>query len=61
MIIIKYFEWLIHQPDIRSVVYEMLDNNFKNPQEIDKEKAMKLAKDNGLKIVHKNKFGTIWR
>jgi hypothetical protein len=30
-------------------------------KEIPREEALRLIRDNNLKIVHKNKYGTIWR
>ena len=80
MVIIKYFEWLILDPSLRSVVYRQYsdaaferhckkaedDENSRKPKkdqgkEIPREEAVKLIKENNLKIVHKNKYGTIWR
>lgn len=61
MIIIKYNEWLRIQPDIRNVVYELCDDNFKAKKELDKEDAIKMIKENHLQMVHKNKYGAIWR
>lgn len=30
-------------------------------KEIPREEALRLIRENNLKIVHKNKYGTIWR
>lgn len=61
MIIIKYHEWLTIQPDIRSTVYELCRDDFTKVRQISKEEAREKIKENGLKMVHFNKHGAIWR
>lgn len=61
MIIIKYFEWLKIQPDLRDVVYAVCDDDFKNAKPISKEEAIKLIKKNNLQRVHRNQYGAIWK
>lgn len=61
MIIIRYNEWLIVQPDIRSTVYELCRDDFTKVRQISKEEAREKIKENGLKMVHFNKHGAIWR
>ena len=61
MVIIKYYEWLKIQPDLREAVYELCNNDFKNGKQITKEEAMKLIEENHLVRVHRDKYGVIWR
>lgn len=61
MIIIKYFEWLRFEPDYRSSVYELCDDEFKKIRNLKKEEAVELIKANHLEKVHGNKYGTIWK
>ena len=61
MIIIKYFEWLRFQPDVRNIVYELCDEEAKKIRELDREEAIQMIKDNHLTRVHRNIHGTIWR
>lgn len=60
MKIIRYNEWLIIHPDIRSTVYELCRDNFTKVRQISKEEARELIKENDLKMVHFNKHGAIW-
>ena len=61
MVILKYHEWLRIQPDYRSTIYELCDDEFKKKRQISKEEAREKIKENGLKMVHFNKHGAIWR
>jgi hypothetical protein len=61
MIIIKYYEWLKIQPDLRETVYEQCDDNFKKVKQITKEEAISFIEDNNLQRVHRNKYGAIWK
>ena len=61
MIIIKYFEWLKIQPDLREAVYELCDKGFKKIRQLSKDEAVKLIDGNHLTRVHRNKYGAIWR
>lgn len=61
MIIIRYNEWLIVHPDIRGTVYELCRDDFTKVRQISKEEAREKIKENGLKMVHFNKHGAIWR
>jgi hypothetical protein len=61
MIIIKYPEWLRLQPDYREMVYELCDDEFKKIKKISKEEAIELIKENDLRMVHRNKYGAIWK
>lgn len=61
MIIIKYFEWLKIQPDLRDVVYELVTEDFKKIRQLKKEEALELIQENNLVRVHRNKYGAIWR
>ena len=61
MIIIKYFEWLKIQPDLREVVYEQCNNEFKKVRQLTKEEAIELIEENHLMRVHRDKYGVIWR
>lgn len=60
MKVIRYNEWLIWHPDVRNVVYEECEDDFKKIRQISKEGARDLIKENGLKMVHFNKYGAIW-
>lgn len=60
MKVIRYNEWLIWHPDLRSVVYELCQDDFKKIRQITKEEARKLIQENDLKMVHSNKHGAIW-
>ena len=61
MVIIKYFEWLKIQPDLREVVYELCNDDFKKIRQISKKEAIELIKENHLTRVHRNEHGAIWR
>lgn len=61
MIIIKYHEWLIIQPDLRQTIYELCSDDFKAKRQITKEEAIKMIQENNLQRVHRNRFGAIWR
>ena len=71
MVIIKYYEWLKIQellmekaglkPDIREAVYELCNDDFKKIRQIDKQEAIELIEENHLMMVHRNKYGAIWR
>ena len=61
MVIIKYYEWLKIQPDLREVVYELCDDDFKKVRQLDKEEAIELINENHLTRVHRDKYGAIWR
>lgn len=61
MIIIKYHEWLIIQPELRQVIYELCSDDFKAKRQITKEEAIKMIQENNLQRVHRNRFGAIWR
>lgn len=61
MIIIKYFEWLKIQQDLRDVVYELVTEDFKKIRQLKKEEALELIQENNLVRVHRNKYGAIWR
>lgn len=67
---------MILDPSLRGVVYRKYtaaafdkqckkgddDSDDKNQgKEISREEALRLIKKNNLKIVHKNRHGTIWR
>ena len=64
--IIKYYEWMKVFPDQRQIVYEQCvrDRNEKdgvrNLRRLNKEEAMELIEENNLRVVHRNKYGTIW-
>lgn len=60
MKVIRYNEWLIWHPDVRSTVYELCKDDFKKVRQISKEEARELIKENDLKMVHFNKHGAIW-
>lgn len=60
MKVIRYNEWLIWHPDVRSVVYELCADDFKKIRQISKEEARELIMENDLKMVHFNKHGAIW-
>lgn len=60
MKVIRYNEWLIWHPDVRSVVYEFCDEDFKKIRQITRDEAHELIKENNLKMVHFNKHGAIW-
>ena len=61
MIIIKYYEWLKIQPDLREVVYELCNDAFKKIRQLSKEEAIKMINENHLQRVHRNNLGAIWR
>ena len=61
MIIIKYFEWLKIQPDLRDVVYELVTEDFKKIRQLTKEEAIEMIEENHLVRVHRDKYGAIWR
>lgn len=61
MVIIKYFEWLKIQPDLREVVYELCNNDFKKIRQLTKEDAIEMIEENHLVRVHRDKYGAIWR
>ena len=61
MVIIKYYEWLKIQPDLRETVYEQCDDNFKKVKQITKEEAISFIEENNLQRVHRNKYGAIWK
>lgn len=61
MVIIKYYEWLKIQPDLREVVYELCKEDFKKIRQLTKEEAIELIEENHLVRVHKDKYGAIWR
>lgn len=61
MIIIKYHEWLIIQPELRQVIYELCSDDFKAKRQLTKEEAVKMIQENNLQRVHRNRFGAIWR
>ena len=66
MMIIKYYEWMKVFPDQRQIVYEQCaqDRNEKDGvrtlRRLNKEEAMELIEENNLRVVHRNKYGTIW-
>jgi hypothetical protein len=61
MVILKYNEWLIFYPDIRNTVYELCKDDFTKIRQISREEARKKIEENGLKMVHSSKHGTIWK
>lgn len=61
MIIIKYFEWLKIQPDLREAVYELCNSDFKKIRQISKDEAVEMINENHLTRVHRDKHGAIWR
>lgn len=61
MIVIKYNEWLIVQPDLQGKVYELCDDEFNKIKLINKKEAIRLISENNLQVVCKNKYGTIWK
>ena len=61
MIIIKYYEWLKIQPDLRGVVYEQCNDDFKKVRQLTKQEAIEKIEENHLVKVHRNKYGAIWR
>lgn len=61
MIIIKYYEWLKIQPDLREVVYEQCKDDFKKVRQLTKQEAIEMIEENHLVKVHRNKYGAIWR
>lgn len=61
MIIIKYYEWLKIQPDLREAVYEQCNDDFKAKKQLTKEEAIELIEENHLTRVHRDKYGEIWR
>lgn len=62
MIIIKYFEWLrfLVEPE-RFPVWEIVDKEFEKIREIKPDEAKRLIKKHGLKLVHFNSNGAIYR
>lgn len=61
MIIIKYYEWLKIQPDLSDCIYELCTEDFKKIRQLKKDEARAMIRDNNLVLVHKNKYGAIWR
>lgn len=71
MIILKYYEWLRIQelmqkktglkPDLRNPVYELCDEKFKKIRMISRDEAVEMIKENDLSLVHRNKYGAIYR
>lgn len=61
MVIIKYNEWLIFNPDRRSTTYELCRDDFTKVRKLDKEEAIELIRKNGLKRVHRDRYGAIWK
>ena len=61
MVIIKYNEWLIFDPDLRGTVYELCSDDFKKVRKLSKEEAVKIIKENRLERVHRNRYGAIWK
>lgn len=43
-----------------SYVYELVTNPNKKGKQLTKERAMEMVKEQGLVVVHKNKYGVIW-
>jgi hypothetical protein len=61
MVILKYHEWLRIQPDYRSTIYELCDDEFKKKRQISKEEAIELIREHNLQRVHRNMHGAIWK
>ena len=60
MIIIKYFEWLKLFKEERLPVYELCNKKYEKVRQLSREDAIRMIRDNNLRIVHKDKNGTIW-